>query len=208
MTRQARFMTALVVVPALVIATVAADRQSGRTVGGPPEPPASVGRAPPPEASGPRVLARSSSYEIDAPLGSHTIILGRLGRATATVPGVGRIARSASYEIEATVASPVPLIGTSSTLVTGLALACAPNPFSRLTTLSFELPQRTRLTLRVFDLLGREVAAPADGEFPEGHHAVEWAGTARDGRPLSNGIYLVQLRANGSTRTRRVALIR
>jgi photosystem II stability/assembly factor-like uncharacterized protein len=72
-----------------------------------------------------------------------------------------------------------------------------PNPFQSATTVSFSLPVRMVATLRVFNMLGIEVATLADGEFAAGTKRVQW-------RPdrLAPGVYLLQLRAGAWTASR------
>jgi photosystem II stability/assembly factor-like uncharacterized protein len=72
-----------------------------------------------------------------------------------------------------------------------------PNPFQTATTVSFSLPERMTATLRVFNMLGIEVATLADGEFAAGKQHVQW----RPGN-LAPGVYLLQLRAGARTASR------
>lgn len=61
-----------------------------------------------------------------------------------------------------------------------------PNPFNPSTTISFALPASARVTLRVFDVLGRVVEVVAEDElFAEGRHGVRF-----DGSSLASGVYL------------------
>jgi hypothetical protein len=78
-----------------------------------------------------------------------------------------------------------------------------PNPFNAGTMIPFTLPCRTRVVLRVFDILGREVAHLADCEFPAGDHRVPFQ--AKD---LPTGIYLCRLEAEGFFQTRKLVLLR
>ncbi|ACY47870.1 hypothetical protein Rmar_0976 [Rhodothermus marinus DSM 4252] len=64
----------------------------------------------------------------------------------------------------------------------------APNPFHTRATLAVELPQAARVTARVFDLLGREVARITDRELPAGTHRLVW-----EPNGLSGGTYLLRL---------------
>ncbi|MFO7313625.1 hypothetical protein [Rhodothermus marinus] len=64
----------------------------------------------------------------------------------------------------------------------------APNPFHTRATLAVELPQTARVTARVFDLLGREVARITDRELPAGTHRLVW-----EPNGLSGGTYLLRL---------------
>jgi protocatechuate 3,4-dioxygenase beta subunit len=76
-----------------------------------------------------------------------------------------------------------------------------PNPFNPSTSISFTLPRQTKATLRVFNILGREIATIVSGTYPAGTHAVSWKA---DGIP--SGIYLYRLEADGKVLTRRMML--
>ena len=83
-----------------------------------------------------------------------------------------------------------------------------PNPFNAGTTMVFQLPHRTHTTLEVADILGRRVATVADEPLEAGLHTVAWSGTDERGNPCSSGIYFCRLRAGGTTRSQKMALIR
>jgi hypothetical protein len=75
-----------------------------------------------------------------------------------------------------------------------------PNPFNPSTVISFQLPIRSHVTLKVFDVLGREVATLVEGEMAAGTHAVRFA--PLDIRPtgfaanrLTSGLYFYELKA-------------
>ena len=82
-------------------------------------------------------------------------------------------------------------------------LAPAPNPFSAATRVRFELAEAGPATLRVFDVLGREVARPVDAELAAGRHTA-----TVDGRGLAAGVYVVRLDVGGQALTRRLTLAR
>ncbi len=65
-----------------------------------------------------------------------------------------------------------------------------PNPFNPHTTISFTLFQASLITLKVFDLLGHEVATLAHGEKAPGRHAIRWDAS---GKP--SGVYFYRLSA-------------
>ncbi|QXD17199.1 T9SS type A sorting domain-containing protein [Rhodocaloribacter litoris] len=78
-----------------------------------------------------------------------------------------------------------------------------PNPFSTSTTIPFALTRPGRVTLQVFDGLGREVARLVEGMRPAGRHEVVWHAA---GRPA--GLYLVRLQVGTTVRTYPLTLIR
>ncbi len=79
----------------------------------------------------------------------------------------------------------------------------APNPFNPRTTIRFELERAGRVMLEVFDIRGRNVATLVDGERGAGEHAVPFVA---DGLP--SGTYFARLKAEGTTRTTRMQLVR
>jgi hypothetical protein len=78
-----------------------------------------------------------------------------------------------------------------------------PNPFNPSTTISFSLPRRESVTLKVYDLLGREVATLVDGREEAGEHTVKWNA---DG--FTSGVYFYRLSAGGGVQTRKLVLVR
>ncbi|HLE57486.1 MAG TPA: T9SS type A sorting domain-containing protein, partial [Rhodothermia bacterium] len=76
-----------------------------------------------------------------------------------------------------------------------------PNPFSALTTIGFRLSDPSRATLRVYDVLGREVKKLDLGMTPAGQHAVRL-----EVKDLSSGVYFYRLDAAGSSSARRMVV--
>ncbi|MCH7938217.1 MAG: right-handed parallel beta-helix repeat-containing protein, partial [Candidatus Marinimicrobia bacterium] len=68
-----------------------------------------------------------------------------------------------------------------------------PNPFNPNTTINYALKDDVRATLKVYDLLGREVRLLVDEHQPAAYHSVVWDGRDRAGRPLPSGIYIARL---------------
>ena len=78
-----------------------------------------------------------------------------------------------------------------------------PNPFNPSTTISFEIRQAGRVTLKVYDVQGREVAAIVNGTLPAGFHSL-----AFDGSGLASGMYFYRLVAGSFIQTRKMLLVR
>jgi flagellar hook assembly protein FlgD len=89
-----------------------------------------------------------------------------------------------------------------------------PNPFTASTSLRFDLPELSRVTLTIYDVSGREVERLVDGVIDPGRHVATWSGRNRAGRPAEAGLYFVRMIATSQTGTgglrtdRRVALVR
>jgi hypothetical protein len=90
------------------------------------------------------------------------------------------------------------------TLVKGFALhQNYPNPFNPTTTISYDVMTASQLSLRVYDLLGREVATLFDGQETPGRHSVTF-----DARNLASGVYLCRLSTPMFSATSRLLLMK
>ena len=78
-----------------------------------------------------------------------------------------------------------------------------PNPFNPLTTVPFRVGRAGRVTLKVYDALGNEAAALADGRYEAGSHTVRF-----DAAGLASGIYVVRMEAEGFTASRKIAVVK
>ena len=67
----------------------------------------------------------------------------------------------------------------------------------------FALPERQAVTLRVFNLLGEEVATIVNETLGAGEHVVEF-----NAKGLATGMYLYKLQAGSMTQTKRMLLVR
>jgi hypothetical protein len=77
-----------------------------------------------------------------------------------------------------------------------------PNPFNPSTTIRFAVPAAGHVSLKVYDLLGREVATVVDGEFSPGMHERVW-----DASGVSSGVYLYRMRSGGGASAARTMVI-
>ena len=78
-----------------------------------------------------------------------------------------------------------------------------PNPFNPTTTIEFSLPTAAHVTLKVFDILGREIATLADKLDPAGVNSVRF-----DASRLSSGVYYYRIAAGSLVGTKQMLLVR
>ncbi|HUI28794.1 MAG TPA: T9SS type A sorting domain-containing protein [Candidatus Acidoferrales bacterium] len=78
-----------------------------------------------------------------------------------------------------------------------------PNPFNPTTDISYQLMTVSHVTLKIYDVLGREIATLVDGEQQPGEHIVRF-----DGSNLSSGVYFYRMKAGDFVETKKLMLIR
>jgi flagellar hook assembly protein FlgD len=83
-----------------------------------------------------------------------------------------------------------------------------PNPFNPKTTIAFSLPTAGKITLEIFDVLGRKVRTLLQDYLPAGDYQAAWDGRNDFGQTLSSGVYIYQLRAGSYQQTRSMQFIR
>jgi pectate lyase len=90
----------------------------------------------------------------------------------------------------------------SASKITGFALCQNfPNPFNPSTTINFEIPKSGVVSLKVYDIYGREIATLVEGVKSAGSHTVEF-----NGSNLSSGVYFARLRSNSFSQTIKLIL--
>ena len=84
-----------------------------------------------------------------------------------------------------------------------------PNPFNPSTSINFFLPLRSRISLRVFDLLGREVRTLINNEEREkGTGSAVWDGKDNSGHAVSSGTYFYTLRFGNFEKTNKMMVLK
>lgn len=78
-----------------------------------------------------------------------------------------------------------------------------PNPFNPSTTIKFRIPRKSFATLRIFDVMGKEVSNLISKDLISGEHSLQW--NAED---LPSGIYFYKLETESFTDTKKLILIR
>jgi hypothetical protein len=83
-----------------------------------------------------------------------------------------------------------------------------PNPFNPSTTLRFDLPEVSNITLTIFNMLGQKVRTYDMQSTPAGYHSVKWNATNDYGDPVGAGVYLYQLQTKDFVNTRKMVLLK
>ena len=78
-----------------------------------------------------------------------------------------------------------------------------PNPFNPSTSIQYSVAGRQFVTLKVYNALGKEIAALVNKEVPSGNHEIEF-----DATNLPSGIYFYQLQADNSIATKKMILLK
>ena len=83
-----------------------------------------------------------------------------------------------------------------------------PNPFNPITSLRYDLPEQAKVTLTIYDLMGREITQLVNTTQEAGYRSVKWNATDMHGKPVSAGIYLYQIRTADFVQTRKMVLLK
>jgi len=86
-----------------------------------------------------------------------------------------------------------------------------PNPFNPVTTIEFGVPDfaENKVTrLKIYNLLGQEIATLIDGRLTSGYHKITWDGSNSTGRKVASGVYFYRLISGDKTLVKKMVLIR
>lgn len=82
-----------------------------------------------------------------------------------------------------------------------------PNPFNPSTTINYQLPENGFVTLKVFDILGREVATLVNENKPAGYYTVKFdASHSERSRGITSGVYIYTIQVNEITQSKKMLL--
>jgi hypothetical protein len=83
-----------------------------------------------------------------------------------------------------------------------------PNPFNPITTLRYDLPENSLVSITIYDIMGREVRTLVNQTQDAGFKSVLWNVTNDYGKPVSAGVYLYQIQAGEFVQTRKMVLLK
>ena len=78
-----------------------------------------------------------------------------------------------------------------------------PNPFNSTTRIGYQLPVASKISIRVFDISGREIAALVEGTQPAGRHSAIW-----DASSVATGVFFVKMECAEFSSVRKVVLVK
>jgi hypothetical protein len=85
----------------------------------------------------------------------------------------------------------------------GFMIKAFPNPFNVSTSIQYNLPEISYVTIDIFDLLGCNVVTLVNGKQPAGYHQTIW-----EAKDYPSGIYLYRFKANNHIETNKVLLLK
>ena len=83
-----------------------------------------------------------------------------------------------------------------------------PNPFNPTTSIAFQIPARSGVSIKIYNLLGQEIRDLVQKDLNAGLHRIEWSGLDNEGRVAATGMYLIQMKSGDFVETKRCLLLR
>lgn len=83
-----------------------------------------------------------------------------------------------------------------------------PNPFNPTTTIKFTFPSAEQISIKIFDMLGQEIATLINEEMTAGSHSVLWNGCNTNGNSVGTGVYFYALKVGSTVQTRKMLLVK
>ncbi len=83
-----------------------------------------------------------------------------------------------------------------------------PNPFNPTTRIKFTLPQNSFVTIKIYDMLGREIKTLINQEMTAGSYSIDWNAENNLGSNVSSGMYIYRITAGSFVATKKMVLIK
>ncbi|MFQ5825062.1 MAG: alpha-amylase family glycosyl hydrolase [bacterium] len=83
-----------------------------------------------------------------------------------------------------------------------------PNPFNPSTSIRFEVPETTHVTLQIYNVLGQKIKTVIDGEEPAGEYVIQWNGKDELGRETASGLYILMLVAGSFVKSMKMVKLK
>jgi hypothetical protein len=83
-----------------------------------------------------------------------------------------------------------------------------PNPFNPSTNIRFEIPEYSFVSIKVYNILGKEITTLLEKEISPGSHTIDWEAMDSNGKLLPSGVYLIRLTAGKYTHSVKAVLLK
>lgn len=83
-----------------------------------------------------------------------------------------------------------------------------PNPFNPTTSITYSIPKDNFVTIKVYDMLGREVSTLVNDYKNAGNHIVNWNGEDNSGQKVASGTYIYRITAGNFVATKKMVLLK
>jgi len=83
-----------------------------------------------------------------------------------------------------------------------------PNPFNSETIITYQLPEAGKVDIAIYNFLGQKVRTLVNNNMNAGYHQIKWNGRNDRGSSVASGIYIVKIKANNYTKTRKAIYLR
>lgn len=100
------------------------------------------------------------------------------------------------------------LLGARFILPTEFASAVYPNPFNPRTTISYELPTDTAVSVIIYDAIGQEIRQLVSQHYTAGRYSVQWDAKDHMGRSVGSGVYIAKIKAGPNTAIQKMLLLK
>ncbi len=100
------------------------------------------------------------------------------------------------------------LLGVRFTLPTEFSSAVYPNPFNPRTTISYELPTDTAVSVIIYDAIGQEIRQLVSQHYTAGRYSVQWDAKDHMGRSVGSGVYIAKIKAGPNTAIQKMLLLK
>jgi len=83
-----------------------------------------------------------------------------------------------------------------------------PNPFNPVTTIKYQIPERSNVKLLIYDIMGREIRTLVNENKDIGYYSINWNGKDNSSQTVSSGVYLLKINAGNFTKVKKMVLLR
>ncbi|MBK7379562.1 MAG: T9SS type A sorting domain-containing protein [Ignavibacteriales bacterium] len=83
-----------------------------------------------------------------------------------------------------------------------------PNPFNATSTISFQLNETSKVQIKIFNTLGKEITTLLEKDLTPNSYTISWEAINKNGDPLPSGVYLIVLQTKNSIKSIKTILLK